>query len=68
MIEKGNVRIGLEWRFGPNWPGQRCGAKTRSGSPCKRPANKQKGQLIAIHQGKSMEAELTQEQLLVISP
>lgn len=22
MIAKGNVRIGLEWRFGPEWPGQ----------------------------------------------
>tara|TARA_A100001011_G_C13912845_1_gene675802 strand:- start:236 stop:424 length:189 start_codon:yes stop_codon:yes gene_type:complete len=28
MIAKGNVKIGLEWRFGPEWPGQRCGAKT----------------------------------------
>ncbi len=26
------------WRFGPQWPGRRCGAKTRSGSPCQKPA------------------------------
>lgn len=25
------------WRFGPNWSGHRCGAKTRSGRPCKNP-------------------------------
>ena len=50
MIAKGDVTIGLEWRFGPNWPGQRCGAKTRSGSPCKRPANKQKGR-CRLHGG-----------------
>ena len=52
MIAKGDVRIGLQWRFGPNWPGQRCGAKTRSGSPCKRPANKQKGR-CRLHGGAS---------------
>jgi hypothetical protein len=52
MIAKGNVRIGLEWRFGPEWPGQRCGAKTRSGSPCQRPANKQKGR-CRLHGGAS---------------
>lgn len=27
------------WRFGPDWPGKRCGAKSkRSGLPCKNPA------------------------------
>ena len=26
-----------DWRLGPDWPGQRCGAKTRSGHPCKNP-------------------------------
>ena len=26
MIAKGNVTIGLETRFGPDWPGVRCGA------------------------------------------
>jgi len=39
MIAKGNVKIGIEWRFGSNWPGERCGAKTRKGTDCQRPAN-----------------------------
>jgi hypothetical protein len=26
------------WRFGPDWPGRRCGAKTRRGTPCQKPA------------------------------
>ena len=25
-------------RFGPNWPGRRCGAKTRAGGMCQNPA------------------------------
>ncbi len=43
MIAKGDVRIGLEWRFGPDWPGQRCGAKTRRRTLCQRPARKASG-------------------------
>ena len=27
MIAKGNVKIGIEWRFGADWPSQRCGIK-----------------------------------------
>jgi hypothetical protein len=69
MIAKGDVMIGLEWRFGPNWPGQRCGAKTRSGSPCKRPANKQKGR-CRLHEGASSssmasEGDLTAPDLIL---
>ena len=52
MIAKGNVTIGLETRFGPNWPGVRCGAKTRSGGKCQRPAVKQTGRCTR-HGGKS---------------
>ena len=37
MITKGNVTIGLETRFGPDWPGQRCEAKTRRGTACQKP-------------------------------
>ena len=40
MLTKDNVTIGIKWRFGPDWPGQRCGAKTRRGTACQRPANK----------------------------
>ena len=52
MIAKGNVKIGLETRFGPNWPGVRCGAKTRSGGKCQRPAVKRTGR-CSRHGGKS---------------
>jgi len=27
------------WLYGPNWQGQRCEARTRRGTPCKRPAS-----------------------------
>ena len=33
-----NLEKGIPWRFGIDWPGQRCGAKTRKGTPCQRPA------------------------------
>ena len=34
------AQAGLETRFGPDWPGRRCGARTRSGGTCKNPAIK----------------------------
>ena len=37
-ITKRNLLKGIPWRFGPNWPGQRCKAKTRRGTLCQRPA------------------------------
>ena len=52
MLIKNNVAIGLEWRFGPDWPGQRCHAKTRNGTPCQRPANKKNGR-CRLHGGAS---------------
>ena len=52
MIAKGNVTIGLETRFGPNWPGVRCGARTKSGGKCQRPAVKRSGRCTR-HGGKS---------------
>ena len=52
MIAKDNVTIGIEWRFGPDWPGQRCGAKTRRGTACQRPANKRNGR-CRLHGGAS---------------
>ena len=52
MIAKGNVTIGLETRFGPNWPGVRCGAKTKKGGACQRPAVKKTGR-CSRHGGKS---------------
>ena len=37
-MTKNNLEKGIPWRFGPDWPGQRCGAKTRRGTPCQKPA------------------------------
>jgi hypothetical protein len=52
MIAKGNVKIGLETRFGPDWPGIRCGAKTKKGGSCQRPAVNRSGRCTR-HGGKS---------------
>ena len=52
MLTKGSVTIGLETRFGPNWPGVRCGARTKAGGECKRPAVKRTGRCTR-HGGKS---------------
>ena len=43
MIAKGSVLFGLNTRSGADWPGQRCGAKTRRGTACQRPADKRTG-------------------------
>ena len=59
MIAKGNVTIGLETRFGPDWPGQRCGAKTRRGTGCQRPANKKNGR-CRLHGGASTGAKTSE--------
>ncbi|MFP6710036.1 MAG: HGGxSTG domain-containing protein [Alphaproteobacteria bacterium] len=32
------IKAGLATRFGPNWPGHRCGAKTRAGGACQNTA------------------------------
>ncbi|MDC0431277.1 hypothetical protein OAL97_01990 [Paracoccaceae bacterium] len=52
MLTKGNVKIGLKTRFGPDWPGIRCGARTKAGGECQRPAVKQTGRCTR-HGGKS---------------
>lgn len=51
MFVKGNA-VGFETRFGDSWPGQRCGAKTRSGNLCQRPAYKTTGK-CKLHGGVS---------------
>ena len=56
MLTKDNMTIGIEWRFGPDWPGQRCGAKTRRGTACQRPANKKNGR-CRLHGGASTGAK-----------
>ncbi len=40
------------WQFGPDWPGRRCGARTRHGSACRRPALRGKNR-CQLHGGKS---------------
>ena len=65
MLIKDNVTIGIEWRFGPDWPGQRCGATTRRGAACQRPANKKNGR-CRLHGGASTGAR-TEEGLAWIS-
>ena len=50
MLTKDNVTIGIEWQFGPDWQGQQCGAKTRRGTACQRPANKKNGR-CRLHGG-----------------
>jgi len=57
MLTKGTVKIGLEWRFGADWPGPRCGAKTRRGKGCQRPANKKNGR-CRLHGGASTDCVL----------
>ena len=47
-----NLEKGIPWRFGPDWPGQRCGAETRKGTPCQRPAYKRNGR-CSLHGGRS---------------
>jgi len=32
------IEAGHATRFGPDWPGRRCGAKTRDGGMCQNPA------------------------------
>ena len=51
-LVKGNVRIGVQTRFGPNWLGKRCIAKTRRGTARQRAACKHNGR-CALHGGRS---------------
>ncbi len=43
---------GLATRFGSDWPGRRCGAKTRQGTLCQNPAIKDRAR-CKLHGGKS---------------
>ena len=40
------------WHFGPDWPGRCCGAKTRRGTACLKPALSGKNR-CQLHGGKS---------------
>ena len=51
-LTKGNVTIGIHTRFGPNWQGVRCLAKTRRGTKCQSAAYKRNGR-CRLHGGLS---------------
>ena len=51
-VTKSIAERGKATRFGPDWPGKRCGAKTRRGTDCQRPAYKKNGR-CGLHGGKS---------------
>ena len=46
------IEAGRATRFSYDWSGRRCGAKTKGGSPCKRPAIADKGR-CRLHGGRS---------------
>ena len=56
-MTKSNLEKGIPWRFGPNWPGKRCLAKTRRGTACQRAAYKQNGR-CALHAGVAAQLDL----------
>ena len=43
MITKDSCTIGRATQFGADWPGKRCGAKTRAGGICPKPAYRVSG-------------------------
>ena len=45
-----------DWQFDPDWPGRRCGAKTRLGTACQKPALRGKNR-CQLHGGKSTGAK-----------
>jgi hypothetical protein len=46
------VKAGRATRFGPDWSGCRCGAKTKAGAPCQKPAIRGKVR-CQLHGGRS---------------
>jgi hypothetical protein len=48
----GQWKLGLGTRFGSDWPGRRCLAKTRQGGECQKPALKNKSR-CQLHGGRS---------------
>jgi len=46
------AQAGMATRFGPGWPGRRCGAKTRAGGACQNPAIGGRNR-CKLHGGKS---------------
>ena len=46
------IEAGMATRFGADWPGRRCGAKTRAGGACQNPALKGRSR-CKLHGGRS---------------
>ena len=55
-VAKSISELGRATRFGPNWPGKRCLAKTRRDTPCQRPDFKHNGR-CGLHGGLSIGAK-----------
>ena len=55
-VTKDICELGKATRFGPKWQGERCGAKTRRGTECQRPAYKHNGR-CGLHGGLSTGAK-----------
>ena len=55
-ITKCIAELGFRTRFGKDWPGQRCLAKTRRGTLCQSPAFKHNGR-CRLHGGASTGAK-----------
>ena len=51
-ITKSNLLKGIPWRFGANYPGPICEARTRKGSSCQKPPLKGKSR-CRLHGGLS---------------
>jgi len=51
-VTKHISELGKATRFDADWPGERCGAKTRRDTECQRPAYKRNGR-CGLHGGKS---------------
>ena len=51
-MTKSNLLKGIPWRFGSNYPGPRCEARTRKGSSCQKPPLKGKSR-CRLHGGLS---------------
>jgi len=64
-VTKNISELGKVTRFGHDWQGERCGAKTRRGTECQRPAHKH-NRRCSLHGGRSTGAK-TADGLQVIS-
>ena len=64
-VTKSMSELGKATRFGADWPGERCGAKTRKGAECERTAYKHNGR-CGLHGRKSAGAR-TPEGLQLIT-